>query len=383
MDPRLYFLTLGNVVIGTGTMVMSGILTPVAADLGISVSAAGQVTTAYALAFALGAPIIASLTGGFDRSRVLALSLLGFALSGLISAMAPNYTVLMLARVLGGLSAAAFSPTAVAVAASLVPPAQRGRAIALVFGGMTIASVLGVPLGTWVGLAFGWREMLIGLSLLSLGAVVALWFGVPRGLFLPGATLSRWGLALRDPAVGMLLGVTAFQIGGSFVLFAFFGPYLAEVTGVSRDGIATILFVFGFASLVGNFGAGWAVDRLGAARVTHGAILLTAISLLALMGTAGAPVAAGLAITLWGASVFGINTAQQARLVEVAPDLATVVLPANSSVLFAGQALGAALGGLMLGWGSLSALPLAGAGVVLIALVLSMLATRFGRPATP
>lgn len=383
MDSRLYFLTLGNVAIGTGTMVMSGILTPVADDLGVSVSAAGQVTTVYAMAFALGAPVVAALTGGFDRSRVLALALLAFAVSGLMSALAPNYATLMAARVLGGLSGAAFSPTAVAVAASLVAPAQRGRAIALVFGGMTIASVLGVPLGTWVGLTFGWREMLIGLSLLSLGAAVALWFGVPRGLYLPAATLSRWGLALRDPVVGMLLGVTAFQIGGSFVLFAFFGPYLAEVTGLSRDGIASMLFVFGFASLVGNFGAGWAVDRWGAARVAHGAIFLTVISLVALMGTAGAPLAAGLAITLWGATVFGINTAQQARLVEAAPELATVVLPANSSVLFAGQALGAALGGLMLGWGSMSALPLAGAGVVLVALALSVLATRVGPPVVP
>jgi predicted MFS family arabinose efflux permease len=383
MDRRLYFLTLGNVVIGTGTMVMSGILDPIARDLNVSVSAAGQVTTVYALAFALGAPVIAALTGGFDRTRVLALALLGFALSGFLSALAPNYATLMGARVLGGLSAAAFSPTAVAVAASLVPPAQRGRAIALVFGGMTIASVLGVPLGTWIGLAVGWREMLMGLSLLSLVAVAALWVGVPRGLYLPAATLGRWGLALRHPVVVILLGVTAFQIGGSFVLFAFFGPYLAEVTGLSRDGIATILFVFGLASLIGNFAAGWAVDRFGAARVTHASIALTALSLAALMGTAGAPVAAGLAITLWGATVFGINTAQQARLVEAAPELTTVVLPANSSILFAGQAMGAGLGGVLLGLGGLSLLPLAGALVVLVALGLSVLGARGMRPVAP
>ncbi|MEM1077098.1 MAG: MFS transporter [Pseudomonadota bacterium] len=372
MDPRLFYLTLGNVVIGTGTMVMSGILDPIAADLGITVSAAGQVTTVYALAFAIGAPVMATLTGRFDRAKVMAAALLLFAVASLLSALAPNYAILMAARVLGGLAAAIFSPTAVAVAASLVPPEQRGRAIALVFGGMTIASVFGVPLGTWVGLALGWREMLAGLSLASLGAMAALWWGVPKGLMLPPASLSRWGAALRQPTVGLLLGVTAFQIGGSFVLFAFFGPYLSDVTGLAPDGIAGMLFVFGLASLIGNFAAGWAVDRYGAGLVTHGSVALTALSLLALMGTAGNIVAAGAAIILWGATVFGINTAQQARLVEAAPDYATVILPANSSILFAGQALGAALGGLVVAWGGLAVLPLVGGVVVFMALGLSI-----------
>lgn len=376
MDRRLYYLTLGNVFIGTGTMVMSGILAPISQDLGITVSAAGQVTTVYALAFALGAPVMAVLTGSVDRAKVLTAALVAFAASAVLSALAPSYAVLMVARVLGGLAAALFSPTAVAVAASLVPPEQRGRAIALVFGGMTIASVLGVPVGTWVGLAIGWREMLAGLGLLSLAAAAALWWGVPKGLTLPSASLSRWGIALRQPSVGLLLGVTIFQIGGSFVLFAFFGPYLAEVTGLAADGIAGMLFVFGLASLVGNFAAGWAVDRFGAGPVTHGAVALTALSLIALMGTPGNVVTAGLAITLWGATVFGINTAQQARLVEAAPDFATVVLPANSSILFAGQALGAALGGLVLTWGGLAVLPLVGGLVVLVALALSLWAAR-------
>lgn len=376
MDARLYYLTLGNVMIGTGTMVVSGILDPIAADLAISVSAAGQVTTVYALAFALGAPVAAAFTGRFDRSRVLALSLLVFAAASLLSAVAPNYTMLLIARGLGGLAAATFSPTAVAVAASLVPPAERGRAIALVFGGMTIASVLGVPLGTWIGLNFGWRILLAGLGVLSLGAVIALWRGVPGGLFLPAATLARWDEALRLPIIRALLGVTLFQIGGSFVLFAFFGPYLGTVTGVGTDGIASLLFLFGLASLIGNFAAGWAVDRVGAGPVAHGAIALTALSMVALLGTAGAPVLAGLAIILWGSAVFGINTAQQARLVDAAPGLATVVLPANSSILFAGQALGAALGGAVLAKGGLAALPLVGALVVGIALVLSLRAMR-------
>lgn len=381
MDTRLLYLTLGNVFIGTGAMVMTGILGPVAADLDVSVSAAGQVTTAYAMAFALGAPVIAALSGSLDRKILLSFALFGFALSSLLSAFAPNYTTLMAARVFGGLCAAAFSPTAVAVAASLVPPAQRGRAIALVFGGMTIASVLGVPLGTWVGLAVGWREMLAGLGLLSLAALAALWIGMPAGLHLPPATLSRWGQALRLPVVRLLLGVTLFQIGGSFVIFAFFGPYLAEVTGLSGDGIAMMLFVFGLSSLIGNFVAGWAVDRVGAPRVTHGAIALTALSIFALLGTTGAPLAAGAAIILWGATVFGINTAQQARLVEAAPELSTVLLPANSSILFAGQALGTVLGGAVLLGGGPALLPLAGGGVVLIALALSLAAARRPRVA--
>lgn len=376
MDRRLYYLTLGNVFIGTGTMVMSGILDPISRDLDITVSAAGQVTTVYALAFALGAPVMAVLTGSIDRAKVLTAALAIFAASAVLSALAPSYEVLMAARVLGGLAAAVFSPTAVAVAASLVPPAQRGRAIALVFGGMTIASVLGVPVGTWVGLTLGWREMLAGLGLLSLVAAAALWLGVPKGLMLPSASLSRWGVALRQRSVGLLLGVTIFQIGGSFVLFAFFGPYLSEVTGLGTDGIAGMLFVFGIASLIGNFAAGWAVDRCGAAPVTHGAVALTALSLVALMGTPGSAWAAGLAITLWGATVFGINTAQQARLVEAAPEFTTVVLPANSSILFAGQALGAALGGLVLAWGGLEVLPLVGGLVVLVALGLSLRAGR-------
>jgi predicted MFS family arabinose efflux permease len=375
MNSKLWLLMLGNLVMGSGSLVIAGIVTPISQDMNVSIAAAGQLMTAYALAFALGAPVMAIILGAWCRKRVLTLALVLFTIASALGAIAPNFEMMMFSRVLCGIAAAMFSPNAAAVATLLVEPSQRGRAIALVFGGFTLATVFGVPLGTYLSLHIGWRETLLGVTLASMLVLALISFRLPNNLQLPPVNIRSWLVLGRDRTVVSLLSVSLLQIAGTYVLFSFMGTFLSQRIQATPDQIAMIFMLFGAAGVVGNWLSGRAVDQFGAGSVTNFniGIVLLGLGLIYLAGSS--ILLTSLGIALWGGSVFSINTAQQARLVAHNPQLTATLLPANSSALFTGQAFGSIAGGVALSQLdsiSFGNLPAIGFGFVCIALTISV-----------
>jgi predicted MFS family arabinose efflux permease len=371
-------LTAGALVMGSGSLVIAGILDPIAADLSVPVSLVGQLTPAYAIAFAIAAPILSVLAGRFDRRTVLIASLLGFALASFLGAVAPSFELLLLSRVLAGIAGAAFTPNAVAIGGSLVAPEQRGQAISLVFGGFTLAAVIGVPIGIWLGLHIGWRETLIAVSFLALVAAACIRFGVTSGVTLPAADLRKWNIVLHDRSALLIVATTMFSIAGTYAVFSYIGPFLTPTVGGNPDRLALLLAIFGASGFVGNLISGRLVDGIGASMTVKLNQVGVILGLGVLFLGQGALMPSIVGLIIWGGTVFSINTAQQSRLIAHAPELQGVLLSANASLLYVGQFLGGALGGLaiaLLGSG-LSDLPVIGITLVILGLLTSVLAEQ-------
>ncbi|MBR0695646.1 MFS transporter [Bradyrhizobium lablabi] len=348
----LRWLTLGAFSIGTEGFMIAGLLPGLAQDLNVSLPAAGHLVTAFSLAYAVGAPVMAVVTAGLERRRLLAFAIAGISLANLLAALAPGYAGLLAARLLLALSAASFMPAASGYAAASGGPERRGRALSMVTNGLSFAITAGVPLGVLVGQRLGWRATFLvvgGLAALSLVGILS---GMPRQP--PGITAGlgeRLALA-RRPDVLAVLSTSALTVAGTFTLYTYLGVFLAKVAEIGPEGLAMVLLGFGIASAVGTRLGGAAADHWGARHtviVGCGLTLLAylVLSLGASLGPAQALLALLPAILLWGLASWGLMTAQQARLVALAPALASVSLSLNSSAIYLGSAMGAAVGALV------------------------------------
>lgn len=366
----------GNFVIGTGVMVVPGTLNDISTSLGVSIPQAGQLITAAAILMGLGAPAFATLVAGWDRRRLLTLSLLWYALLTGICALAPNYGALLPLRVLAVISPAIFTPQAAACVGLLVPPAQRGRAITFVFLGWSVASVMGMPLSAWIGNELGWRWAFALVALMSLGSAAWVWRDMPDGI--KPAALSRlaWGQTLGSPTLMMAVGVTLLSSFGQFTLFSYFAPYFLQTLGLGGGGLSLLFLWFGAFGLAGNVGLTRMIDRVGAERAvlfTLGAIMISLV--MWPLGRHGLWQQA-LVLVPWALGCFSVNSAQQARLVHLSPALAPATVALNTSAMYGGQALGAALGGVMIAQGQMLRLHEVGLVVLLLAMGLSLWAER-------
>jgi predicted MFS family arabinose efflux permease len=352
----LVWLTLGAFAIGTEGFMIAGLLPALARDLDVGLPAAGHLVTAFALAYAIGAPVLAVLTAGLERKRLLAVAMGGFALANLLAALAPGYAGLMGARLLLALSAATFMPAAGGYAAGFGGPERQGRALSMVVGGLTVAIIAGVPLGVLLGDALGWRATFLGVAAIAAFSLLGILAGLPRQA--PGVTASlgeRMALA-RSADVLSILAVTVLTVAGTFTVYTYLGVFMQAVTGLGPRGLAVVLLVFGVASAAGTRIAGSAADHWGARRTVIwgcGLVLLAYVALA--LGAAFEQAAMAVllpAIVLWGFASWGVTTAQQARLVALAPDLAPVSLSLNSSAIYLGSATGAAVGALVIADGA-------------------------------
>ncbi|HPH15178.1 MAG TPA: MFS transporter, partial [Burkholderiaceae bacterium] len=214
----LWPLLFGNFVIGTGVMVVPGTLNDISSSLAISVPVAGQLITAAAAVMCVGAPLFASVVAGWDRRRLLALSMLWYAVFLGLSALMPDFGSLIVVRVLSVVSPAIFTPQAAACVGMLVAPEQRGRAITFVFLGWSVASVLGMPLGAWIGGTLGWRSAFAFVAILSLISAVWVWRAMPNGIKPPALSRAAWGETLQSKALMLCVAVTLLYSAGQFVL---------------------------------------------------------------------------------------------------------------------------------------------------------------------
>ncbi|MCJ0763402.1 MFS transporter [Variovorax terrae] len=375
----LWALLLGNFVIGTGVMVVPGTLNELSSSLNVPVATAGQLISAGALVMCLGAPLLAAVVAGWDRRRLLTLSLLWYGVLHLLCAAMPSFGTLFPVRVLAVISPAIFTPQAAACVGLLVPPAQRGRAITFVFLGWSVASVLGLPLAAWIGGSLGWRSAFALVGLMSFASMAWVWRAMPDGIRPPALSAAAWRETLRSRALMLCVAVTVLYSAGQFVLFSYFAPYYKARLDLSPLQLSLLFAWFGVFGFIGNVWMSRNIDRLGTARAVMISIAGIALSLL-LWPLGTSLLLAALVMVPWALGCFSSNSAQQARLVGLAPMLAAGSIALNTSAMYAGQALGAASGGWLIAHGQMHVLHWAGLGGVLLAMLLSWRASLASPP---
>ena len=346
---------------------LASIVEPLALDLGVSVSAAGQATTAYAVGTALLAPLLLLATGGWPRKRALLLALALFTLGNAACALSQGLTMLLVSRLLMG-AGAVFVALAASVAVAMVPAARRGQALSLVFLGMSLSYVIGVPLGAWLGLNFGWRVPIwvaTAASALALCAVAAL---VPPALHAPGASFAGLSALLRRGEVAASLSVTLLYFAAIFCVFAYIGAVLRALNPMSDALLSLTLMMFGLAGVSGTLLGGWATDRFGSHRTLRGQLTVFVAAMCAVPLTQGHYLPMMAAFVCWGVCGFGMMAPQQARLVTIDMARSPVLLSLNSSMMYFGMALGAAVGGAALPVTGFAHLPWVGAPLALAGL---------------
>jgi predicted MFS family arabinose efflux permease len=365
----------GNFVIGTGVMVVPGTLNEISAGLDVSVAKAGQLISANALVVGLGAPLLAALVAGWDRRRLLALMMFWYALVLAASALSPNYETLLLLRVLTALSPAVFTPQAAASLGQLVPPQERGRAITFVFLGWSVASVLGMPMAAWVGGHFGWRAAFAMVAVLAFISAIWVWRAMPNDVKPPALSLAAWGGVLRAGNLMTLVLVTLLSATAQFSVFAYMAPIFKTTLGATPNDITALFFWFGLFGLAGNVWISRNIDRLGAPRAVLFTLCLMALSL-AIWPLGTSVWSMGLVVIPWALGCFAGNSAQQARLVGIAPALAPATIALNTSGMYAGQALGALAGGAVIAAGGMAQLHWLGFVLMVIAVMASLWAAQ-------
>jgi MFS transporter, DHA1 family, inner membrane transport protein len=377
-------LMAGNFAIGCGVMLVQGALNDLSRSLQVSPAVGGQLITAGAVAMGVGAPLMAALLGGWDRRRLLCFALLWYAIGHLIAAAMPSFAALLPVRVLSVLAAAVFTPQAAAAINLLAPAEQRGRAITMVFMGWSISSVLGMPLNGYIAETAGWRWAFVMVSALAALGALGVWRFVPDGVRSPPLSLKGWGAVLSNPLLMGMVGVTALSSAGHFTVMSYFAPYFRDVLLANAVGIGFLFFWFGAFAVLGNVLLTRHIDRLGPARCVNTALSLVAFAMLCwpLTASAGAN-SLWLATTLfvpWALGLFSCNSAQQSRLAQSAlagaSDIAPALLALNTSAIYVGQALGAGSGGALLAAHGFAPLSWAGLSWILMALALSLWATR-------
>lgn len=356
---RTLVLGLGTFAVGTDAYVVAGFLPAMARSLQVSESAAGQSATVFAVAYAVLSPVLATVTARVPRRTLLTVALAVLALANLGSALAPTYAVLMATRVLAAAGAAAFTPGAGAVAAALAPPRQRARALAVVVGGLTVATALGVPLGNLADRLLDWRVALGLVAALCALCAAGVWVILPRLPGGPSVPLRDRLAALRHPGVVAVLPLTTFGMMAGYGLYAYAVPIL-HALGATPASETWLLFLYGVGAFASNLAAGAAADRYGPVRVLSVGFTVLALTMGALTWATGAGLRAllltALLMVAWGASAWFQTPAQQLRLISAAPQETAVVVGLNGSALYLGIALGTALGGLLLPVGTALAL---------------------------
>lgn len=390
MSLALLALTISAFAIGTTEFVIVGLIPTVAADLGITLPSAGLLVSLYALGVAVGAPVLTALTGRLPRKALLLALMAVFTAGNLLAWQAPSYEALVAARVLTGLTHGVFFSIGSTLATSLVPKDKAASAIATMFAGLTVALVTGVPLGTFIGQHFGWRETFLAVSLLGAIAFAASLAFVPRGLRgAPPASLVQQAGVPAQPRLLLVYAKTAIGYGGSFIPFTFLAPLLQDMAGFSAASVGAVMLVYGVSVAAGNIWGGRLADRKGPIAALKLIFALLAVVLFVLTFTLHSKAAALVTVLLWGAVAFGNVPGLQLYVVRqaerFAPQAVDVASGLNIAAFNLGIAFAAWAGGLIVTHLGLVHTPWLGALVVLGALALTQwsgaLDRREGQPA--
>ncbi|WNW13886.1 MFS transporter [Pseudomonas sp. DTU_2021_1001937_2_SI_NGA_ILE_001] len=381
INPPLAALAMGAFGIGVTEFAPMGMLPGIADDLGVSIPAAGLLVSAYALGVLIGAPLMTLATGRIPR-RLLLIGLMAiFTLGNLMSALATDYQSLLIARVVTSLNHGAFFGVGSIVAASVVAPDKRAGAVAAMFMGLTLATIGGVPLATWLGEMLGWRTTFWGIAGLGLVAMTALWFALPN---IPLGKSDGVLAEIRVLGRGPVLAALALTVVGSsamFTVFTYIAPILHSETHADTPFITGMLVLFGIGLTLGNIWGGKAADRSVERTLVVSLTVLIAV-LLAFTVLMRWPLPAALAILLWGIASFALVPPLQMRVMQAAHDAPNLASAVNIGAFNLGNAIGAALGGAVINAGlGYPAISLAGAAMATLGLLMVWAFSARGRQA--
>ena len=338
----------GNLITGCSVLAPAGMLIELSSDLGITVHTAGLLITFGALILCVASPLTAWLTSWIERRTLLTATLAVLALGNLASAFAPDYTSLLIIRVIMLGIGALYTPQAAGTAALIVSPEKRGGTIAYVFLGRSLAAAVGLPLITFITNDYGWRQAYGAIGIIGLVGFLLLAWRLPAGLLGARVDLKTWIELARNRAIVVLLLITTLLMSGQFAVFTYMGPLLIKLTRVGPgDAVGLVFAIYGLCGFIGIAIASRIVDSWGACKTS-----VLCISLV-LAGITGWTLSAGIyplmacSVAIWGLGFASSNSMQQVRLVSAAPELASASVSLNTSVLYVGQAIGSAIGGLL------------------------------------
>ncbi|MCQ4289461.1 MFS transporter [Pseudomonas stutzeri] len=376
MPIALLALTLSAFAIGTTEFVIVGLIPTIANDLSVSLPSAGLLVSLYALGVAVGAPLLTALTGKVPRKLLLLSLMVLFTAGNLLAWQSPDYESLILARIVTGLAHGVFFSIGSTIATSLVSKEKAASAIAIMFTGLTVALVTGVPLGTFIGQQFGWRETFLAVSLLGVIAFIGSLIFVPRTIqHSKPASIVQQLAVLKQPRLLLVYAMTAVGYGGTFIAFTFLAPILQEISGFGEGAVSLVLLVYGVSVAVGNIWGGKLADRRGPISALKLIFALLSAVLFTLTFTAANPWLALATVLLWGAVAFGNVPGLQVYVVRQAehytPSAVDVASGLNIAAFNLGIAGGAWLGGHIVASMGLIHTAWIGALVVLIALALT------------
>ena len=383
MPVSLLALALSAFAIGTTEFVIMGLLPEVARDLQVSIPSAGWLISGYALGVAIGAPIMALLTAKLPRKKTLLLLMVIFIFGNIMCALGYSYDFLMLARIITALCHGAFFGIGAVVAANLVPPNRRASAVALMFTGLTLANVLGVPLGTALGQALGWRSTFWAVAVISVFSLLALYSKLPTVKDEAPTDLKKELAALRGAGIWLSLLMTVAFAASMFALFTYIAPLLTEVTGVSSHGVSWTLLLMGVGLTLGNILGGRLADWRLPLTLTCTFLVIACFAAL-FSWTSHSMVPAEITLFLWAAAAFAAVPALQINVVTYGKKAPNLVSTLNIAAFNVGNAIGAWVGGVVIAQGlGLTSVPLAAAGIALLGLLLCMVTfSRAKRPAS-
>lgn len=376
MPFAVFALAAINFAIGTQGFAFAGLLPELAADLGVTIGEAGVLVAATSITFALAAPLAAALVAGIERRQVILAALACLTVINALCALAPTFEGLVALRILAGLASAFVGALATVAAAALVPPRQRGRAFSVVMGGLTVAFVLGVPIGSVIGGAFGWRATFLFAALATLLATALIAVTVPK-IEPADGTRPKFRDVFRDAGILRVLALSLLSFSATFTVVAFIGPVITAATGAKGGGIGALQAFIGIGSVAGLAAGGFLADSGRSGMATTGAFAIMCLSLAAYWFVLSAPQhsvpmpAMALLIFVGATALFALIPINLARLAATAGAAAPIAFALNGSLVSLGQGIGALWGGLLSDALGVAAIGPGGAAIALIGLILA------------
>ncbi|MCY7714720.1 MFS transporter [Bacillus altitudinis] len=375
----VYLLALAAFLIGTIEYIITGIIQMVAHDLHVTTSTAGLLVTSLALSAAIGAPIVIALTINMDRRKILTWTLIIFILSNFITSISHSFEMVMITRILQGISGGTAIVVAMAVATRLVEREKRGTAIGIILMGLSSSLVLGVPIGTFLSSMIGWKALFAAIGVIMLIQLIVVYRRIPSMKEQEPVTLRMQLSILKDRRILLAVAVTLFYVGGYSTLFTYLTPFLQQSANLSITEISGILLLAGICSFLGSSLGGVAADKKGPIFTIFSGITLQIMMLMLLAFVTGNLVVMVAVIMIWMIATWSTSPAQQLYLVTLVPKSPDIALSVNTSFIQFGFALGSGLGGIVLNGTSVLNLSWISAGTVFLALLMTILMVAFDR----
>ncbi|UUZ94551.1 MFS transporter [Paenibacillus sp. P25] len=369
MDKRIWILAIASFVVGTVELVIAGIIDMIAQDLHVSVGAAGQLISVYSMVFAFGSPVLIALTSKVERRKLLIYAMLVFLAGNIVSMISPNFTILLLSRIVLAASCSIVVILSIVLASNIAAPELRGRAIGVIFMGIIAALVLGVPLGTWIGVMWGWRSTFALVAVLSFIVTWGIVRFLPEVASRPMIPLREQLRTLNNPKIVSAHFISILQMTGQFTVYAYITPFLHETMNLSTGTISLVLFVYGLAGVAGGWVGGWSADKLGSKRTIIITLLLHALAIFLLHYATSSMLLLLIVVFVWCTFNMAPSPAIQSYLIQAAPESSDIQLSFNTSSLHIGVALGSMVGGMIVNHYAVTTITWVGAFLVILAVL--------------